>query len=319
MGKLESGEVVLEDEPFDFHEVLDEVSVVIEKLSSEQGLQFVQEKYQVTHWNLIGSARHVKRLFMNIMSNAVKYNKQNGKITIRCRELPSGQKDIALIEFICEDTGIGMSKEYQKKIFEPFTQENTSIQSQYGGTGLGMPIAKGLVDKMNGTIKFESEEGEGTTFVITIPFKINTEIVEQKQETGENEKPSIRDCHLLLVEDNELNMEISEFVLKSEGAVIQKAWNGKEAVEAFEKSGPGEFDAILMDVMMPVMDGYQAAETIRAMNREDAKTIPIIAMTANAFTEDRIRTRKAGMNAHVSKPLDPRLVIETIGRLVQKK
>ena len=316
MGKLESGEVVLESQPFDLHEVLDEVLVVIEKLSAEQGLELIQEDFEVTHWQLIGSARHVKRLLMNIMSNAVKYNKEKGSITFRCRELP-GEKDEAMIELVCADTGIGMSREYQQRIFEPFTQEKTEVQTKYGGSGLGMPIAKGLVDKMEGSLTFESEEGKGTTFVIRIPFKINHAAMPEKDDAGRVKQHSIQGYHILLAEDNELNMEIAEFVLETEGAVVTKAWNGQEAAEIFERSAPGEFDAILMDVMMPAMNGYEATKTIRAMKREDARSIPIVAMTANAFTEDRIRSRAAGMNAHISKPLDATLVIKTVDRLVQ--
>ena len=316
MGKLESGEVVLEQQPFDLQDIMDEVLVVIEKLALEQGLTLTRENFQVTHWKLIGSAGHVKRLLMNIMSNAVKYNKEHGTISIRCQELPSKEEGTALLEFICEDTGIGMSEAYQKKIFEPFTQENTGAQSKYGGSGLGMPIAKELVEKMNGTLDFESEEGKGTTFIIRIPFVID-QIQEEKAKLNDSaDKPSIQGYRLLLTEDNELNMEIAEFLLEKEGAVVTKAWNGKEAVELFSESATGEYDAILMDMMMPVMDGYQAARTIRAMDREDAKTIPIIAMTANAFTEDRIKSREAGMNAHISKPLDLDLVVEVLNKTV---
>ena len=224
---------------------------------------------------------------------------------------------MAHIEFVCEDTGIGMSKEYQKKVFDPFTQENNSVQSKYGGTGLGMPIAKGLVEKMNGIITFESEEGKGTTFIVTIPFKINQQIIEESKE-NQNDINSIKDYKFLLVEDNELNMEISEFILSTEEAKISKAWNGKEAVDMFARSKPGEYSAIIMDVMMPVMDGYQATREIRAMDRPDAKTIPIIAMTANAFTEDRMKARQCGMDEHISKPIDPEKLIETLDRLMKK-
>ncbi len=318
MGKLESGEVVLEQQPFDLQDIMDEVLVVIEKLASEQGLTLIREDFKVNHWKLIGSARHVKRLLMNIMSNAVKYNKENGTISIRCQELPSKEEGTALLEFICEDTGIGMSEAYQKKIFEPFTQENTGAQSKYGGSGLGMPIAKDLVEKMNGTLEFESEEGKGTTFIVRIPFVIDQSQEEKEKLNDSADKPSIQGYHILLVEDNELNMEIAEFVLEKEGAVVTKARNGKEAVELFSESATGEYDAILMDMMMPVMDGYQAARTIRAMDREDAKTIPIIAMTANAFTEDRIKSREAGMNAHISKPLDLELLVETLHTMVSR-
>ena len=318
MGKLESGEVVLEQQPFDLQDVMDEVLVVIEKLASERGLTLIREDFKVNHWKLIGSARHVKRLLMNIMSNAVKYNKENGTISIRCQELPAKEEGTALLEFICADTGIGMSEAYQEKIFEPFTQENTEAQSKYGGSGLGMPIAKELVEKMNGTLDFESEEGKGTTFIIRIPFVIDQSQEEKEKLNDSADKPSIQGYRILLIEDNELNMEIAEFVLEQEGAVVTKAWNGKEAVELFSESATGEYDAILMDMMMPVMDGYQAARTIRAMDREDAKTIPIIAMTANAFTEDRIKSREAGMNAHISKPLDLELLVETLHTMVSR-
>ena len=316
MGKLESGEVVLEQQPFDLQDIMDEVLVVIEKLASEQGLTLIREDFKVNHWKLIGSARHVKRLLMNIMSNAVKYNKENGTISIRCQELPSKEEGTALLEFICEDTGIGMSEAYQKKIFEPFTQENTEAQSKYGGSGLGMPIAKDLVKKMNGTLDFESEAGKGTTFVIRIPFVIDRS--QEEISKAPSDLPSIQGYRILLTEDNELNMEIAEFLLKKEGAVVTKAWNGKEAVEIFSKSAIGKYDAILMDMMMPVMDGYKATRTIRKMDRPDAKTIPIIAMTANAFTEDRIKSREAGMNAHISKPLDLDLIVETLHKLVSR-
>ncbi len=322
MGKLESGEIVLEDQPFDLRQVVDEVLVVIDKLAEEQNIRVIQENCGVTHRYLIGSVSHVKRMIMNIMNNAVKYNKPGGTITVRCRELPCEKEGTALIEFVCKDTGIGMSEAYQKKIFEPFTQENENVQTRYGGSGLGMSITKGMVDKMNGTITFESEEGKGTTFVVTIPFRIDTDRhTEIGAETEKAKEPenSISGCRVLLVEDNELNMEISEFVLETEGAVVTKAWNGQEAAEIFASSEPNSFDAIIMDVMMPVMDGYEATAVIRAMDREDAKTVPIIAMTANAFTEDRIRARKAGMNAHVSKPLDTAVLIRVLHRLTAKQ
>lgn len=319
MGKLESGEIVFMEQPFNLHEIIDEVLVVIEKLASEQQITLIPEDFQVLHWNLIGSAAHVKRLLMNILSNAVKYNKPNGTITVQCRELTSRGQGTAVLEFVCADTGIGMSEEYQKKIFEPFTQEDSGVQSRYGGSGLGMPIAKGLVDKMGGTLTFESKEGVGSIFVVTIPFKIDTKATEQHQPDTLDEKPSVAGYHILIAEDNELNMEIAEFQLQKEDASTVRAWTGKEAVEIFERARLGEFDAILMDMMMPDMDGCQAAAAIRAMDRADAKTIPIIAMTANAFTEDRLRTKNAGMNAHLAKPLDSELLIETLARLVKNK
>ena len=315
MGKLESGEVILENQPFDLHNVINEVEVVIEKLASEQNLTIEKGDMDVSHWHLLGSSRHLKRLLMNIMSNAVKYNKPGGSIYFDCRETAEDAEGKTRIEFICRDTGIGMSQEYQKKIFEPFTQENTNPQSKYGGSGLGMSISKGLVDKMGGQITFESKEGEGTTFYVTLPFDIDPDKM-NTEKTTEAESYDISGCHILLVEDNELNMEIAEFSLQIEGATVTKAWNGKEAVELFRRSDPGEYDAILMDVMMPVMGGYEAAGIIRGLDRADAKSVPIIATTANAFTEDRIKTREAGLNAHVSKPLDMEKLKKILVRLV---
>ena len=200
-------------------------------------------------------------------------------------------------------------------MFEPFAQEHTGSRTKFAGTGLGMPIAKNLVEKMGGTITFESEEGAGSTFVIRVPFRIDTDR-DRKVETGEKTEVSIRGLHILLAEDNELNMEIAEFILRNEGAEVTKAWNGQEAVELFRKSEPGEFDVILMDIMMPVMNGYEATKMIRSLDREDAKAIPIIAMTANAFTEDRIRAKEAGMNEHVAKPVDVELLVQVIHKLV---
>jgi len=178
-----------------------------------------------------------------------------------------------------------------------------------------MPISKKLIEKMGGTITFESEEGVGTTFVIRVPFRINTDRSD-RVETREKQEASIRGMHILLAEDNELNMEIAEFMLQNEGAVVTKAWNGQEAVELFEKSRSGKFDVILMDIMMPVMNGYEATKRIRSLDREDAKEVPIIAMTANAFTEDRIRAKAARMDEHVAKPVDVELLIKVIHKLV---
>ena len=209
-----------------------------------------------------------------------------------------------------------MTAEFQKCVFEPFAQEHTGSRTKFAGTGLGMPIAKNLVEKMGGTITFESKEGIGTTFVIRLPFKINLYADKREEQKDVSEK-SIKGLHILLAEDNELNMEIAEFMLQNEGADVTKAWNGQEAVEVFKKSEPGEFDVILMDIMMPVMNGYEATKMIRSLDREDAKAIPIIAMTANAFTEDRLRAKEAGMDEHISKPVDVRLLVKVICKLVE--
>ena len=317
MSKLESDEVVLEDIPFNLNSIFEEILGVIEHMAAEQNIRIIWEEKEVTHWNLIGSPVHVKRILMNILSNAVKYNKENGYVYISCREIPSKQTAMPTLEFVCRDTGIGMTEAFQKRIFEPFAQEHAGSRTKFAGTGLGMPITKKLVEKMGGTISFESKEGTGTTFVIRIPFQIDADM-KDRNETEEKTETSIQGLHVLLTEDNELNMEIAEFVLQNEGAVVTKAWNGQKAVDIFRKSRPGEFDAILMDIMMPVMNGYEAAKMIRSLDREDAKVIPIIAMTANAFTEDKMRAKEAGMDEHIAKPVDGKLLVKVINELVKR-
>ena len=316
MSKLESGEIVLEEIPFNLSSISREVFSVIEQMTAEQNIRIVWEKKEITHRDFIGSPGYVKRVMMNVLSNAVKYNRENGHIYISCMEIPSEQPGMTTMEFICRDTGIGMTEEFQKCVFEPFAQEHTGSRTKFAGTGLGMPIAKNLVEKMGGTITFESEEGTGTTFVIRVPFKIDMNADKCRKQKDVSEK-SIKGLHILLAEDNELNMEIAEFMLQNEGVEVTKAWNGQEAVEIFRKSKPGEFDVILMDIMMPVMNGYEATKKIRSLDREDAKVVPIIVMTANAFTEDRLRAKEAGMDEHIAKPVDGKLLINIIYKLMK--
>ena len=316
MSKLESGEIVLEEIPFNLNKIFMEVFVVIEQMAAEQNIRIKWEKKEITHCALIGSPGYVKRVMMNILSNAVKYNRENGHIYISCIEIPSEQPEMTTMEFVCQDTGIGMTEEFQKCVFEPFAQEHTGSRTKFAGTGLGMAISRKLVEKMGGTITFESEKGVGTTFVIRVPFKIDLD-ADKREESKDVSEKSIKGMHVLLAEDNELNMEIAEFLLQNEGAEVTKAWNGQEIVELFRKSESGEFDVILMDIMMPIINGYEAAKRIRSLDREDAKKIPIIAMTANAFTEDRIRAKEAGMDEHVAKPIDVELLIKVIHKLVK--
>ena len=316
MSKLESGEIVLEKIPFNLNKIFMEVFVVIEQMAAEQNIRIKWEKKEITHCALIGSPGYVKRVMMNILSNAVKYNRENGHIYISCIEIPSEQPEMTTMEFVCQDTGIGMTEEFQKCVFEPFAQEHTGSRTKFAGTGLGMAISRKLVEKMDGTITFESEKGVGTTFVIRVPFKIDLD-ADKREESKDVSEKSIKGMHVLLAEDNELNMEIAEFLLQNEGAEVTKAWNGQEIVELFRKSEAGEFDVILMDIMMPIINGYEAAKRIRSLDREDAKKIPIIAMTANAFTEDRIRAKEAGMDEHVAKPIDVELLIKVIHKLVK--
>ena len=312
MGKLESGEVVLENVSFDLPELMHEITDVLEKQAAERGIVLHREYGRLPHPRLVGSPLHVKRLLMNVLSNAIKYNRDKGRVMLDCFEL-SCTGDKVQICFVCADTGIGMSEEFQKRMFEPFAQENAGARSVYGGTGLGMSITKSLVDKMGGTIGVESQQGVGTTYTITLPFAVdNAATAEPEQQ--QTDLTVLQGRRVLLAEDNALNMEIVEFLLNEVGIKVTRAADGQQAVEAFAASPVGGFDAILMDVMMPVRDGHEATRAIRAMDRPDAKTIPIFAMTANAFTEDRLKALQAGMNEHLPKPIDP----DTLYRLLVK-
>ena len=308
MSKLESGEIVLEEVGFNIDKLSDETIGIVEELAKERNIQIVEEEKSITHPYLMGSPIHVKRVLMNVLSNAIKYNRDNGFIYVSYKELDSNHSNSTVIEFTCRDTGIGMSKKFQDKIFEPFAQEHMGSRSKYVGTGLGMPIAKSLVEKMGGSIAFTSQEGVGSQFVIRIPFKIDEE--HKNKKVKESASASIEGLSVLLVEDNELNMEIAKFIIENEGARVTCATNGKEAVDIY-KNAPESFDIILMDIMMPEMDGYEATRMIREMDLN----IPIVAMTANAFMEDKMKAKKAGMNAHLSKPLDKDKLICVIAKL----
>lgn len=316
MNKLESGTVVLESVPFDINAIFEDIRAILVQGAHERGVSISAEISPEMHTKLIGSPLHIKRVLLNIASNSVKYNHVGGSVKLRCREI-SFKNDISTVEFTCQDTGIGMSKDFQKKMFEPFQQENVSARTSYEGTGLGLSIVKNLVAQMGGQISCTSEKGSGTTFVITMPFRIDSEAHEQ-QNHSEPENTSIDGVRILLADDNELNMEITRFGLENEGAVVTPAWNGREAVDLFMASEPGTFDIILMDIMMPVMDGNEAARQIRASGRSDSGTIPIIALTANAFTDDRQETEKSGMNAHLSKPLESAKIRETVLKYVRR-
>ncbi len=316
MGKLESGEIVLENRPFNVIELKDGIRQTMERLAAERGIMMA-DKTQVQHADLIGSPLYLKRLLMNILSNAVKYNKDNGSIETSCREVRSDGKT-AWIEFICADTGIGMSEEFQKHLYEPFTQEHSDARTSYHGTGLGMAITKSLVEKMGGTIECRSKLGEGTTYRIAIPFAIDTNAAPRPEETTALPAATPEGMHVLLAEDNELNMEIAVFVLENAGVTVTKAVNGQDALDQFAASAPGDFDAIIMDVMMPLLDGYQATRAIRKLDRADAGSIPILAMTANAFVEDRRHAYEAGMNEHLTKPLEPEVVLRTLAKYKKK-
>lgn len=314
MSKLESGEIKLEHKPFNLHELLERTNEITIMQCKDCGLTYHVKKNPIGHTDLIGSPLHLQQVLMNLASNAVKYNKKGGEIFVGAREISSTENTVEY-EFLCQDTGIGMSDEFQKHIFEPFTQENADARTKYAGTGLGMAITKELVELQGGTIEVESKVGEGTKFIVHLSFDINPcpkeEIVAE-----ELKEYSVEGLKVLLVEDNELNMEVAEYLLEERGMIITKAWNGQEAVELFSKSEPGGYDLILMDIMMPVMGGWEATRQIRGFDRKDAKDIPIIAMTANAFLDDIEHSREAGMNDHVIKPFDMNELITKIVKVI---
>ena len=317
MSKLENGEFNLEYEALDLNQLSRDVLTIVEMRAEEAGitLEYGKDSDEVKYPYVYGSALHLRQIFVNVYSNAIKYNHVGGRIMTHFKLL--GQEgDQVRYEWQISDTGIGMKPEFLEHIFEPFAQERTDARSIYRGTGLGMAIVKSLIDRMGGTIEVTSEEGVGSTFRIELSFRIaaKEELIEKKERLKEG---SVEGLHLLMAEDNELNAEIAKLQLEEAGAEVTVVKDGQQAVELFEKLPAATFDAILMDIMMPVMDGLSATRAIRALEREDAGEIPIIAMTANAFEEDEKKSLEAGMNAHLSKPLKIELVVATIADLVK--
>ena len=317
MNKLESGQIHLEEKPFDLTEILERTVSIVEAQAREKGITFQWETRQWTHSALMGSPLHLQQVLQNIAGNAVKYNRENGAVYVSCQELSCVAGTVQL-RFTCRDTGRGMSEEFQKHAFEPFAQEDTSAHTSYVGTGLGLAITRELVERMGGTITFTSKLGEGTCFTVILPFRVaGAPAAEGPAEVPE--KNALRGVRILLVEDNEMNMEIARFLLEQEGAVITEAWNGREALETFRAAAPGAFDVILMDMMMPVMNGLEAARAIRALDRPDAGTVAIFAMTANVFDDDARQSREAGIDEHLGKPLELPLLVRTILRYCRER
>ena len=316
MSKIETGSIQLVEEPFDMRRLLNGTLAVQEISASEKSLTIEQDiEGAIEHPCVCGSPNYVRSILVNIISNAIKYTNPGGDIFVSAREL-SCDGEYVKFEFIVSDTGIGMSEEFAEHIFEPFTQEHAENRSSYQGTGLGMSIVKNLINKMKGTITLETKQGEGSTFTITLPVKLDTVCFEETE--TEEEETSIEGMKILLVEDNDLNLEVAQYILEDAGAEIIVARNGLESVELFEQSESDSFDVILMDVMMPVMDGLTATKRIRKLKRKDARTVPVIAMTANVFNEDIIAAKEAGMNEHIAKPLDFDKLIHTLAKYFLK-
>ena len=319
VSKLEDGNIELAHQPMSLADVSQEVGTIIGERTAEAGIRFEFQAQELPVVWVYGSPLHLRQIFLNIYGNCIKYNREGGSVTTQVQCLGAAHGRVTY-RWTISDTGVGMSQEFLKRIFEPFAQERADARSVYQGTGLGMTIARGLVEKMNGTIEVTSREGEGSIFVITLPFEIAPEQQpERPDESAAEEAKSIRGLCLLLVEDNDLNAEIAQTMLEDEGAQVTVAENGKRAVERFQSSLPGTFDAILMDVMMPVMDGLTATRAIRALDRPDAATVPILAMTANAFKENAEKCFAARMNAHLTKPLRPEEMVRAIARCCDKE
>ena len=314
LSKLEDASVALYEETFSARQVQSEVGTIARMRADEEGIAIeFRDEGPLAHDNLIGSPLYVKQVLINLISNAIKYNRAGGSVTCLATELPVDDSSTTL-RFTIRDTGIGMSQAFLDDIYRPFVQADSNPHSTYMGSGLGMAIVKNLVDRMGGTIDIESEEGVGTAIVVTLPFKIaqtSTELACVQKPTPE----SLAGMHVLLAEDNELNREIATFVLTDAGTEVTAVCNGQEAVDAYLGKPDGYFDAVLMDVMMPEMDGYEATRAIRESGRGDARTVAIAAMTANAFDDDRRKSAEAGMNLHLSKPISAQTLVSTLAGL----
>lgn len=318
MSKLEDGQIELSREVVDLNKLAKDIITIVEQRASDSGVNLKYDNVagKVMYPYVYGSPLHLRQLFLNIYANCIKYNKAGGMVSTYFKCIGT-QDGIVTYEWTVTDTGIGMSEEFLEHIFEPFVQEKTDARSVYQGTGLGMAIVKSLVDKMNGTINVTSKEGEGSTFVIRIPFEIASE-TDDIHNNKEEQKADITGVNILLAEDNELNAEIAQTLLVDEGANVTVVSDGEQAVREFARCAPHTYDVILMDIMMPKMDGMSATKKIRTMNRPDAAQIPIIAMTANAFEEDARKCVEAGMNAHLSKPLQMDVVVGTIAEYYKR-
>ena len=316
MSKIGSGKVHLEEIPVDLDEEMEKIHAIADVQAKKQEIRFSIED-EVVHRQFLGSPAHLRRILLNLISNALRYNKKGGKICLAIREVEYDGSHIGL-EFKVQDTGIGMSREFvEKSLFKPFTQEDDRVRTEYRGTGLGMSIVYELVKQMNGTIDVNSKPGEGTTFTVKLAFKTVDPAWKKKEIQEENR--NITGMNILAAEDNQLNMEILQFLLEEAGAKVTAVSDGKQAVEYFADAASGTYDVILMDIMMPVMDGLEASKKIRELPEGKGKDIPIIAMTANAFVEDKEKTKEAGMNAHLTKPVNREEIIRVLAAYWKNK
>lgn len=315
MSRLESGQVDLDPVPTNLVALNNEVRDILERQAEERFVTIVCDQQGLEHPYARVSVTHLKRLLVNIAGNAVKYNRQGGYVRLVCREVEPVD-GVPVYEYTIADNGIGMSEEFQQHLYEPFSREEQQVEGASSGTGLGASIAKQLVELMGGTMSFMSALGQGTTFTIRLPFKkCKRSEIPQVVRVDAGVGNALQGLRVLLVEDNDLNAEIAQFTLDRAGAIVTHAKDGETAVETFATSAPYEYDVVLMDIMMPGIDGLEATRQIRALNREDAATTPIIAVSANAFADDRKLSREAGMNAHLSKPVSSQELVEALAHI----
>jgi signal transduction histidine kinase len=318
LSRIESGKAVFFPEPVDITKLTDNVLAIMNGLLYNRDLKFEVYRERPKNPYVLADATRIREVLTNFLSNAVKFTKDGGTVTLDISSHPGEDDKHIVARYIVKDNGIGMSEEFQKKLFKPFSQEDDrGARTQYKGTGLGMAIAKEYVEMMGGSIAVESQKGVGTTFTVEIPLELTEQGIRQKQE--EPVHHDLTGVNVLMAEDNDLNAELATVMLEDAGMAVTRAFDGKEAVELFKNHPQGTYDIILMDIMMPNMDGHQAAKTIRAMGteRSDAATIPIIALSANAFAEDIKASLDSGMNGHVSKPLNMKEVTDTIAKYIK--
>ena len=323
MSRIESGQIVLRQEEFSFSGMLDQINTMVTSQCADKGLDFECRVLSDMDDYYIGDDMKLKEVLINILSNAIKFTDAPGSVTLSVEKTASFG-DQSTLRFRIKDTGIGMDAEYIPKIFEAFSQEDSSRKTKYGSTGLGMAITRSIVDMMNGTISVESEKGKGTEFTVVVTLKTSErkddDIEMSMSAAAETETAcTLAGRRVLLAEDMEINAEILTDILEMEEIEADHAWNGREAVDMFAASEPGTYSAVLMDIRMPEMDGLEAATAIRALDRADAKKIPVIALTANAFDEDVQRSLQAGMNAHLTKPVEPDVLYRTLEELISKE
>lgn len=315
MSRLESGQVDLDLVPTNLVVLNREVCDILERQAEERLVTIICDQQTLDHPYARVSATHLKRLLVNIAGNAVKYSRRGGYVRLACREVEPVD-GVPIYEYTIADNGIGMSEQFQRHLYEPFSREEQRVEGASSGTGLGAPIAKQLVELMGGTMSFTSTLGQGTTFTIRLPFEqCKRSEIPQAVRVDAVDIDAVRGLRVLLVEDNELNAEIAQFTLDRAGAIVTHVKDGESAVETFAASAPHEYDVVLMDIMMPGIDGLEATRQIRALEREDAATTPIIAVSANAFAEDRRLSREAGMDAHLSKPVSSRELVEALAHI----